>query len=50
MLYGMMDGKWTFWYHNGQKELECEFSFGEVVNKVKIWHDNGELKQEVEIK
>ena len=43
----MMDGKWTFWYHNGQKELECEFDWGKLVGKSKLYHDNGNLKQEV---
>ena len=28
MLYGMMEGKWTFWYHNGKKEVDCNFDFG----------------------
>jgi hypothetical protein len=29
--------------------LECEFDFGEAVNKAKIWNDNGELKQEIKL-
>ncbi len=48
MLYGMMDGKWTFWYHNGNKELECEFDFGNPVGTAKIYHDNGTVKEVVE--
>jgi|TARA_R110000824_G_scaffold377924_1_gene569313 antitoxin component YwqK of YwqJK toxin-antitoxin module len=47
MLYGMMEGNWTFWYHNGKKELECEFDFGNPVGSAKIYHDNGVLKKEV---
>ena len=47
MLYGMMEGKWTFWYHNGKKELECEFDFGNLIDSAKIYHDNGVLKEEV---
>ena len=47
MLYGMMDGKWTFWYHNEQIELECDFDFGNPVGSAKIYHDNGVLKEEV---
>ena len=47
MLYGMMDGKWTFWYHNGNKELKCKFDFGNPVGSAIIYHDNGVLKQEV---
>ena len=47
MKYGMMDGKWTFWYHNGKKELECEFDFGNPVGRAIIYHDNGVLKEVV---
>ncbi len=47
MLYGMMDGKWTFWYHNEQIELECDFDFGNPVGSAKIYHDNGVLKEVV---
>ena len=49
MLYGMMDGKWMFWYHNGKKELECEFDFGNPVGSAKIYHDNGMLKEELKL-
>ena len=41
-----MQGKWTFWNHIGNKELECEFDFGQAVNHAIVWNDNGELKQE----
>ena len=44
-----MQGPWTFWYHNGKKELECEFDFGEVVNSAKIYHVSGILKHEVKL-
>ena len=40
-----MDGKWIFWYHNGIKELECEFKSGDLVNTSKLYHDNGLLKK-----
>ena len=46
ILYAM-HGKWTFWYHNGQKELECEFEHGTSVGSAKIYHDNGSLKKVV---
>ena len=49
MLYDKMEGKWTFWYHNGKKELECDFDFGEAINSARIYHDNGKLKQEVKL-
>jgi len=45
-----MNGKWTFWYHNGQKELECEFAIGNPLMGVKIYHDNGNIKEEVSLK
>tara|TARA_Y100001963_G_scaffold110722_1_gene153116 strand:- start:75 stop:1076 length:1002 start_codon:yes stop_codon:yes gene_type:complete len=44
-----MNGKWTFWYHNGKKELECEFDFGNPVGNVKIYHDNGLIKEEIQL-
>ena len=44
MQYNMMQDKWTFWYHNGQKELECEFEFGEPVGTPKLWNDNGKRR------
>ncbi len=52
MKYGSMNGRWTFWYHNGQKELECEFAIGNPLvyrgsRGVKIYHDNGTLKEVV---
>ena len=49
MKYEMMQGKWTFWYHNGVKELECEFDFGTAVVDAKIYHDNGVLREEINI-
>ena len=47
MLYGMMDGKWTFWYNNGKKELEVNLDFGSPIDSAKVWHDNGVLKEEL---
>jgi antitoxin component YwqK of YwqJK toxin-antitoxin module len=44
---GMMEGKWTFWYHNGKKELEFNLDFGNPVGSAKIYNDNGILKEEV---
>ena len=49
MYYDKMDGKWTFWYHNKKKELECEFDFGTMIGVAKIYHDNGLLKSSVKI-
>ncbi len=47
MQFKVMHGKWTFWYHNGIKELECEFDFGNPVGSAKIYQDNGVLKEVV---
>ena len=47
MQYGEMSGKWTFWWPNGQKELECDFDFGNPVGSVKIYHDSGVLKKNI---
>ena len=44
-----MDGKWIFWYNNGNKELECNFDFGTMINNAKIYHDNGLLKQKINL-
>ena len=49
MKYGMIQGKWIFWYHNGKKELECEFDFGTMIGVAKIYHDSGILKEEVKL-
>jgi antitoxin component YwqK of YwqJK toxin-antitoxin module len=44
-----MDGKWTFYYHNEQKEMELELKNGSPTGKAKIWFDNGSLKKEITI-
>ena len=49
MGYGEMQGKWTFYYHNGQKELECDFDFGSQVSVATTYHDNGTIKDVVNI-
>ena len=49
MYYNQMEGEWIFWYHNGKKELECEFDFGTMIDVAKIYHDNGLLKEEIKL-
>ena len=44
-----MDGKWTFYYHGGEKVLECKFDFGNLIGSAKLYHDNGILKQKVDV-
>ena len=41
---GKMDGKWTFWYHNGQKECEVICKNGELIDG-KVWDDDGNKKE-----
>jgi antitoxin component YwqK of YwqJK toxin-antitoxin module len=43
MYQDKMEGKWTFWYHNNQKESEMYFNGGQVT-KGKVWNDNGTIK------
>ena len=47
ILGGEMDGKWLFYFHSGKREMECHFNFGMAVDIAKIYHDSGELAQEV---
>ena len=49
MRHDKMDGKWFFWYSNGQIALECDFDYGNLINNAKIYHDNGLLKEEVKL-
>ena len=41
-----MDGKWTFWYHNGKKECEVVCKDGKLVDG-KVWDDDGNEKESV---
>jgi len=41
-----MNGKWTFWYHNGQKECEVICEHGEVIDS-KVWDDDGNKKKSI---
>ena len=44
MVDNEMDGKWTFWYHNGQKECEVICKNGELIDG-KVWDDDGNKKE-----
>jgi len=44
MKDGEMDGKWTFWHHNGQKECEVICKNGELI-KGTVWDDDGNVKE-----
>ena len=49
MKNGEMDGKWVFYYHNEQEEMELELKNGVPIGNAKIWFDNGSLKKEIKI-
>ena len=46
MVDNEMDGKWTFWYHNGQKECEVICKNGELIDG-KVWDDDGNRKKSI---
>ena len=46
MVDNEMDGKWTFWYHNGQKECEVICKNGELIDG-KVWDDDGNKKKSI---
>jgi len=39
-----MHDKWTFWYHNGKKELEILCKNGKIVEG-QVYNDNGTIKK-----
>ena len=49
MKNGEMDGKWVFYYHNEQEEMELQLKNGVPIGNAKIWFDNGSLKKEIKI-
>ena len=49
MKLGIMDGEWIFWYHNGKKELEGKLKDGSFDGEVKLYHDNGLMRQKFEV-
>jgi antitoxin component YwqK of YwqJK toxin-antitoxin module len=47
--YGHQDGKWTFWYENGQMKEEGSYNFkenGGKDGKWTLWYENGQMKEE----
>ena len=41
-----MHGKWTFWYHNGQKECEVICENGKLIDGT-VWDDDGNVKESI---
>ena len=41
-----MEGKWIFWYHNGQKECEVVCKNGKLVGGA-VWDDDGNEKESI---
>ena len=49
MKNGEMDGKWTFWHHNGHKECEVVCKNGELIDG-KVWDNGGNEKENIRFK
>jgi len=48
---GKQDGKWTYWWENGQKMMEGNWKNGKPWDGKKIlWHQNGQKQSELTIK
>jgi antitoxin component YwqK of YwqJK toxin-antitoxin module len=45
LINATKDGKWTWWYENGNKKDECKYADGFYVDTVYHWYESGELKQ-----
>ena len=43
---GKQDGKWTYWWENGQKGAEETYKNGEFDGKSTSWHENGQKMME----
>ena len=43
---GRKDGKWTWWYENGQKKREKNYKDGKLDGKDTDWHKNGQIESE----
>ena len=43
---GKKDGKWTWWYLNGQIQQKGNYKDGDQDGKWTYWHENGQLSQE----
>ncbi len=41
-----MDGKWIYWYENGQKRIEENYKDGGKTGLVTIWFENGQKREE----
>jgi len=47
-LMGVENGKWTYWYDNGQKFREREYLNGKPNRKWTCWYPNGQKSEEKE--
>ena len=43
---GKLNGKFTYWYENGQKMFEVNFIDGKYDGKVTQWYENGQIERE----
>ena len=47
---GKQDGKWTYWWENGQKGLEATFKNGKQDGLMTGWYENGQKEREGTLK
>ena len=45
MKDGKKEGKWTWWYENGQKKVEGTFKDGKQVSKCTYYYKDGSVKE-----
>jgi hypothetical protein len=45
---GNREGKWTYWYENGNKWSECVYSDGKKEGFAVVWYENGQKRYEGE--
>jgi len=43
---GKLNGKWTSWFENGQKQLEVNYKDGKLNGKWSSWFESGQIKSE----
>jgi antitoxin component YwqK of YwqJK toxin-antitoxin module len=41
----VLEGIWTEWYENGQKNIEGNYKEGELEGQVTVWQENGKKEK-----
>lgn len=44
----LLDGKFTFWYENGQKQAETHHQKGKQHGLLTMWYENGQKEEEIQ--